>query len=65
MDVETRSPENSFPGTAAAAAAQELSVALERKLSDKFEENSGITPPTRHIRLDRFRYPPVRNRVKS
>eukprot|EP00472_Partenskyella_glossopodia_P003729 CAMPEP_0197520594 /NCGR_PEP_ID=MMETSP1318-20131121/5940_1 /TAXON_ID=552666 /ORGANISM="Partenskyella glossopodia, Strain RCC365" /LENGTH=266 /DNA_ID=CAMNT_0043072249 /DNA_START=257 /DNA_END=1054 /DNA_ORIENTATION=- len=52
---------DSLRGAAAAAtaAAERLGTALEKRINDPMLENSGITPPTRHIRLDRFRYPPV------
>jgi len=51
---------------AAILAAEELKKSVEKHVSDPTKENSGITPPTRHIRLDRFRYPPVKkNQVRK
>jgi len=55
MDVEHKSTEKENSALAE----------IEKKINDPRYENSGITPPTRHIRVDRFRYPPVkRDRVQ-
>eukprot|EP00466_Bigelowiella_natans_P008996 jgi/Bigna1/133672/aug1.22_g8380 len=66
-----RKAEKAKAGRRSSAAADRAEVArlrkeIEEKINDPYKENSGITPPTRHIRIDRFRYPPVpKQKVKD